>query len=166
MKTLFAILLLATAAGAQMPADCPMHQQHMKAQQHAGLQHRGDEGMGFSQSATTHHFLLREDGGVIQVEANDAQDTASRDQIRQHLQHIAGAFAKGDFDIPMFVHDRQDVPGVKVMQQKKDAIAYRYETTDQGGQVVISTSDATARTAVRDFLVFQIKEHETGDPVK
>lgn len=166
MKTMFAVLLLATAAWAQMPADCPMHQQHMKAQQHADLQHRGDEGMGFSQTATTHHFLLRDDGGVIQVEANDAQDPKSRDAIRRHLRHIAVAFAGGDFDIPMFVHDTKDVPGVKVMQQKKDAIAYRYETTDNGGQVVMSTSDATARSAIHDFLVFQIKEHETGDPVK
>jgi hypothetical protein len=36
------------------------------------LNHRGEQGMGFSQAATTHHFLLKSDGGVIQVEVNDS----------------------------------------------------------------------------------------------
>ena len=30
---------------------------------------RGEKGMGFSQTATTDHFLLRADGGAIQVDA-------------------------------------------------------------------------------------------------
>ena len=70
------------------------------------MQGRGDEGMGFSQTKTTHHFILAKDGGAISVEANDANDTASRDQIRMHLAHIAKMFAEGNFDIPMFVHDQ------------------------------------------------------------
>jgi hypothetical protein len=49
---------------------------------------------------------LKADGGVIQVEAKNAADATNRDNIRIHLTHIATAFASGDFDIPMFVHDR------------------------------------------------------------
>ena len=53
--------------------------------------------MGFDHDKTTHHVGLLPDGGFIQVEANDAQDIASRDQIRMHLSHIATMFADGNF---------------------------------------------------------------------
>jgi hypothetical protein len=71
------------------------------------LEERGNHGMGFDQQKITHHFLLTKDGGAIQITANAADDKASIDQIRMHLEHIAGAFASGDFDIPMFVRRHQ-----------------------------------------------------------
>jgi len=40
-----------------------------------------------------------------------------------HLTHIAKMFTDGNFQIPMFVHDRMP-PGADVMQQKKDKITY------------------------------------------
>jgi hypothetical protein len=128
------------------------------------MQGRGDMGMGFSQAKTTHHFILKKDGGVISVEANaaDARDTTSRDQIRMHLSHIAKMFADGNFNIPMFVHD-QVPPGVPVMRSKKKQIQYRFEETKQGGRVVLTSSDREALAALHDFLTFQIREHKTGD---
>jgi hypothetical protein len=39
---------------------------------HMQMNERGEKGMGFSQTATTHHFYLNESGGIIQVEANDS----------------------------------------------------------------------------------------------
>jgi hypothetical protein len=114
--------------------DCPM----MKGHDMARMNERGDQGMGFSQEKTTHHFYLTKTGGVIQVEANDPKDTVSRDQIRQHLRHIAVMFAEGNFDIPMFVHD-QVPPGVPAMQKLKSAISYKYEEVERGGRVLIST---------------------------
>ena len=134
--------------------ECHKHSMDMEG--------RGDEGMGFSQAKTTHHFILAKDGGAISVEANDEKDTASRDQIRMHLAHIAKMFAEGNFDIPMFVHD-QVPPGVPVMQSKKNQIQYRFEESKLGGRVVISSSDPEALSAVHDFLSFQIREHKTGD---
>ena len=126
------------------------------------MKDRADKGMGFDQAKTTHHFLLKPDGGVISVEANEAKDTESRDQIRMHLAHIAKAFAEGDFDIPMLVHD-QTPPVVPVMKSRKDHISYRFEETENGGRVVIASSDAEALTAIHEFLIFQIREHQTGD---
>jgi hypothetical protein len=141
--------------------DCPM----MKKTGMEGMNERGDKGMGFSQEKTTHHFYLTKTGGIIQVEANDAKDTVSREQIRQHLKHIAMMFAEGNFDIPMFVHD-QVPPGVPVMKQLKAEIKYQYEETEKGGRVRISTSNQEAVLAIKAFLSFQIKEHQTGDPLE
>lgn len=139
---------------------CPMMKKHDHDM--AAMNKRGEEGMGFSQEKTTHHFYLTKTGGVIQVEANDPKDTASRDQIRGHLGHIAMMFAEGDFDTPMFVHD-QVPPGVNEMKRLKAALSYKYEETERGGRVLISSDNQQAVSAVQSFLRFQITEHKTGD---
>ena len=142
-------------------ADCPMNKAREQSSGSA-MNERGEKGMSFSQTATTHHFLLKADGGVIQVEANDAADTTRRDNIRMHLSHIAKGFASGDFAIPMFVHDTVP-PGVPVMKQLTGTIRYTFEETPGGARVVITTTDPAALTAVQQFLRFQIAEHQTGD---
>jgi hypothetical protein len=152
-------------------SDCPMHAAHMadaaksEADTHEAMMRRGADGMGFSQTATTHHFLLSAEGGAIQVEVNDAADTADLANVRMHLGHIAKAFAGRDFDIPMFVHDTVP-PGVPTMKRLAQKIRYTYEETPKGGRVVIASDDPEARAAVHEFLKFQIEEHRTGDPVE
>jgi hypothetical protein len=145
--------------------DCPMHEQHAGKQPDHDMIHRGDQGMGFAQDKTTHHFLLHSDGGAIQVTANSADDKASIDNVRMHLEHIRQAFQSGDFNIPMFVHD-QTPPGVPVMINLKDQIQFKYVEIAQGGRVVISSKNPDAVAAVQEFLRFQITEHKTGDPLE
>jgi len=160
------ILLVALAAGIsaqsnQKPesqTECPMHAAHTQ------MNERGEKGMGFSQTATTHHFLLKPNGGVIQVEANDSANATNRNEVRMHLGHIAKAFQNGDFDIPMFVHDTVP-PGVPDMKRLRKDIQYSFEETPNGGRVVISSASKEAVEAIHRFLRFQIEEHKTGDPV-
>lgn len=154
--------------------DCPMkgedkpssaardggHDAHL-----AALNARGEKAMGFSQTETTHHFILKPDGGLIQVEVKDAEDAQNREHIRQHLAHVARAFAAGDFDTPMLVHERVP-PGVPVMQRLSSEIAYVYEETERGARVRIKTRNAEALAAVHDFLRFQIADHQTGDSLE
>lgn len=157
------------------PAACPLHEQHVKETKDAQAGHdhnfeemnkRGEDarGMGFSQSATVHHFLLARDGGVIQVEVKDTQDRESLAVVRAHLRDIAGSFSKGDFSIAQFVHDKEP-DGVRNMQRQKEKIQYRFEETAGGGRVVISAADKKALRAIQNFLRFQITEHKTGDPL-
>ena len=129
---------------------------------HSAVDARGDKVMGFSHEKTTHHFRLYEDGGTIEVEANSAADTASRDQIRGHLRHIGTMFAAGNFNAPMLIHDRTP-PGVPAMQKLKSEISYRFRQTPRGAALDIVTSNREAIAAVHDFLRFQISDHRTGD---
>ena len=94
---------------------------------HAAVDKLDDHVMGFSHEKTTHHFGLYADGGAIEVAANDAKDTESRDQIRIHLSHIAVMmFAAGNFQAPMLIHDQ--VPsGVPTLQRLKAVVGYRFE---------------------------------------
>src|SRR5450432_253249 len=143
--------------------DCPMHSQHQSSTAgDAEMNRRGNQGMGFSQDKTQHHFLLSKDGGAIQVTANSADDQASVSQIRMHLKHISHAFQAGDFNIPMLVHD-QTPPVLPMIRKLSQNITYEYEDFENGGRVVIKTTDADALKAVHEFLRFQISEHKTGD---
>ena len=121
--------------------------------------------MGFSQEKTTHHFRLFKDGGAIEVNANEAKDTQSLNQIRMHLPHIAMMFSEGNFSTPMLVHDELP-PGAETLAKMKTEIIYKYEETEKGGRVRIKTNNAQALSAIYEFLRYQIKEHQTGDSME
>jgi len=161
MKPIAILALLVFASGVQ--AQQKMAQEG-SPNSHCEMMKRGEKGMGFSQQTTTHHFRLLADGGAIEIGANDPKDNDTRDQIRQHLSHIAKMFSDGNFEIPMFIHDKTP-PGVPTMAELRDQIHYDFEPMDSGGRVRIHTSDARAVEAVHEFLLFQITEHQTGDPM-
>jgi hypothetical protein len=143
--------------GQDSASHCGGAQKH-----HAQVNERGDHVMGFSHDTTTHHFRLTQDGGEIEVSANDPKDSATIEAIQGHLAHIATKFADGDFEAPMLIHDRVP-PGVPVMQRDQAKIDWKYEDTDAGGRVVVSSKDADDRKAIHEFLRFQIEDHQTGD---
>jgi hypothetical protein len=146
-------------------AACAMHKKHTAESQDRHmheLNERGNRAMGFDQSKTTHHFRLTRDGGAIEVDANDLRDQASIEEVRRHLAHVSQMFAAGDFSTPFAVH-AQAPPGVSELARLKAAIAYRYEETERGGRVRISSGDAKALAAIHEFLRFQIEDHRTGD---
>lgn len=153
MRIVITIFMLACFAMAQDS----QHQQ--------GVETRGDQAMGFSHQMTTHHFLLTKDGGVIEAEADNPKDKASRDAIRHHLEHIAMLFSEGDFNAPMFIHG-QTPPGVPTMKRLKDQITYRAKPTERGAEVRITTANPEGLEAVHQFLTFQIKDHGTGDSME
>jgi hypothetical protein len=157
------VIAMSLAIDAQhRPGQSGDHQQGDKSR-HDQINHRGDHAMGFSNTKTTHHFRLRPEGGVIEVTANEIDDTASRDQIRRHLKHIAKKFSEGDFSAPMFIHG-ENPPGVEAMKALKGGIKYQYEELERGAKVRISTGNSEAIKAIHEFLRFQIKDHQTGDP--
>ena len=62
----------------------------------------------------------------------------------------------------MLIHDRVP-PGVPVLQRLKEEVQYRFEQTDRGGLVRITSKNAEALKALHEFLRFQITDHRTGD---
>ena len=146
--------------------DCPMMKNNGES---SGMNHdemvmkNGEKEMGFSQAATTHHFIIAKDGGSIRITANDANDAVNRDKIREHLKMIAQQFKNGIFTTPFAIHG-QVPPGVPEMDKLKAEIIYGYAETESGAEVRIITANAEALKAIHEFLRFQITEHKTGDP--
>ena len=145
-----------------MPAGMT-HEEHLaQMQKDAELKKRGAVAMGFDQNTTTHHFKLYETGGAIEVVANDPADNPTVGQVREHLKEIASGFARGDFGKALVTHGELP-PGVQAMQERTNALTFRFEDTGAGGRVRITASDGKAKDAVHEFLRYQIREHATGD---
>jgi hypothetical protein len=146
------------ASSAQEKDKAPQEEKH-----HHDVEERGDHVMGFSHDQATHHFRLYNDGGAIEVNANDAKDTVTRDAIQGHFTHIVKMFAAGDFTAPLLIHS-QNPPGSETMKRLRSEIAYRLEKTAQGARIRITANNGEALQAVHAFLRFQIADHQTGDP--
>jgi hypothetical protein len=126
----------------------------------AGVQARGHVAMGVDQYTSLHKFEPLPDGGRIVLE-RDTRDTAGVSQIRAHMQRIAGAFGRGDFSLPGFVHARE-VPGTREMRARRSVIRYSAETLPGGAVVRLTTTDSTAIAAIHEFLAFQRHDHRAS----
>lgn len=124
------------------------------------VQARGHVAMGVDQYTSSHRFEPLPDGGRITL-ARDGVDSAGAAQIRRHMRQIARAFARGHFDIPGLVHDR-DVPGTSVMARRRSLITYTADTIPRGAQLRIRSQDSTAISAIHQFLSFQRQDHRAG----
>lgn len=123
----------------------------------AGVQARGHEAMGVDQYTSAHRFEPLPDGGRIELQ-RDTADRAGVETIRAHMRDIAGRFSRGDFTIPGFVHARE-VPGTRVMAERRTRITYQANDLPGGGEVRIRSTDSTAVAAVHEFLAFQRGDH-------
>ena len=156
-SVILAGLLISSAAQAKPAQDKASEHKH-----HQDVADKGDHVMGFSHDKATHHFRLYADCGAIEVQVNDAKDTATRDAIQGHFSHIAKMFAEGDFTAPILIHS-QNPPGSETMKRLRDKIDYRLQDTASGARIRITTQNPEALKAVHAFLRFQISEHQTGD---
>lgn len=166
MNRYFWLILLAVVACSAAACNKTADHSQMNHDSHTKMvNEQGDKAMGFSHEKTTHHFRLFADGGAIEVTANRAQDTESRDQIRKHLEHIAKMFTEGKFDAPMLTHGKVP-PGVPVLQKLKSEVSYTFAEIENGGRVRIKTNNSEALAAIHEFLRFQITDHQTGDTME
>ena len=168
LLALLSITVIAPVASGQEHPSMPpgiSHEEHMKQMsKDADMKKRGDAAMGFDQDKVRHHFHLTQTGGSIEVSVNQRADVDSRNQIRDHLRTISQQFADGVFTSPIVTH-AEVPPGVLLMRERKSRIRYSYEETSDGARVVIGTTDRAAKSAIHDFLKYQIREHATGDPL-
>ena len=123
----------------------------------AEVQARGHVAMGVDQYTSLHKFEPLPDGGRIALQ-RDTSDTAGVTRIRAHMRQIAGAFTRGDFTLPGFVHARE-VPGTREMRARNSLIRYSADTVSGGAVVRLRSSDSTTVAAIHRFLAFQRHDH-------
>lgn len=142
---------------AQMAAERARREAAAHDSSFASLQVRGAEAMGVDQYTSSHVFEDLPDGGRIELQT-DRDDPAGAARIRDHLRAIARAFAAGDFATPGFVH-ADEVPGTRVLAERRASVTYAFAPLPRGGEVRITTRDAAALGALREFLAYQRQEH-------
>jgi hypothetical protein len=122
------------------------------------MMERGDIAMGFNQNKITHHFVATPDGGKIIITALNGSDKQTIDEIRNHTLDIQKDFSEGNFTKPFFIHAQQ-VPGTKVMSEKKDLIKYNIRNLNDGSSLQLTTNDKELIAAIKQFMEFQAREH-------
>ena len=127
----------------------------------AAVQERGKGVMGVDQYTSTHVFEDLPDGGRVVLDRDDPSDTAAVRTIREHMRVIQAAFERGDFALPGQVHARE-VPGTRVMRERRAAIRYSAVDRPRGAELRITTTDPSALAAIRDFLAFQRLDHRAA----
>ncbi|MGG6460291.1 MAG: hypothetical protein ACM3JQ_02575 [Candidatus Eiseniibacteriota bacterium] len=119
---------------------------------------RGNIAMGFNQNKIAHNFVGTPDGGEIIITALNDSDIQTINQIKNHTIEIQKEFSQGNFTKPFFIH-AQDVPGTKLMSEKKDSIKYDILDMKNGSALVLSTNDTQLIDSINHFMEFQAREH-------
>ena len=71
---------------------------------------------------------------------------------------IQNEFSKGNFTKPFFIHAQQ-VPGTKLMTEKKDIIKYSIRQMNNGSALLLTTNDQQLIEAIHQFIAFQTGQH-------
>jgi hypothetical protein len=129
------------------------------SQRQAEVSERGKEVMPFSLPATTHIFSKSAGGGVQQVIAKKADDTAQVKLVRQHLQEIRTQFLKGDFSGPSHIHGK-DMPGLAELKDAKPGqVDIVYKNVLGGAKLTYKTANPTLVTALHRWFDAQLSDH-------
>ncbi|MBA3749982.1 MAG: hypothetical protein H0X03_03660 [Nitrosopumilus sp.] len=119
---------------------------------------RGNIAMGFDQDKITHKFIPTVNGGEIIIMPLNASDVNIIIQIKEHIKDIQNDFSNGNFTKPFVIHAEQ-VPGTKIMNEKKYLIEYDIKHNNNNSILVMSTKDKEVIDAISDFMNFQGSEH-------
>lgn len=132
------------------PAFADTTQEHVHAMSH-GV-------MPFDMAKTVHIFAMTDAGGVQKVVVRDDRDAEQVALIRQHLQHEAQAFQKGDFGDPAHLHGTQ-MAGLADVKANASRIRVTYADLPNGAQMSFETSDQHTVTAIHRWFGAQLSEH-------
>ena len=114
--------------------------------------------MPFDVSKTVHIFRMTETGGVESVVARDPAAADQITLIRQHLQHEATSFQRGDYSDPAMLHGVA-MPGLSELQSGASHIKVSYAPLPSGAEVRFETTDWHLVTALHRWFGAQLSEH-------
>lgn len=118
---------------------------------------------GFDSERVTRHFYVLKNGGAVEITAKDTNDEATVKAIQAHLKKESDQLTKGNFEIVTGIYGRtpETAPQLKKL---RDEITYATVPQENGGVLRMLTVNPTAKSAVHDYLRFQIDQWKSGDP--
>lgn len=114
--------------------------------------------MPFDMTQTIHIFKMTASGGVQRVVAKNPNAADQIALIRQHLQHEAVNFQRGDYSDPVMLHGT-DMPGVKDLQSGASRIKVSFSIIPDGAEISFQTTDVHLLTAIHRWFGAQLSEH-------
>jgi hypothetical protein len=114
--------------------------------------------MPFDIAQTVHIFEMTESGGIQQVVTRDPAAAEQIALIREHLQHEAENFRRGNYADPAMLHG-SDMPGLKELQDGAARITVTYGPLPAGAEITFATQDLHLLTAIHRWFGAQLSEH-------
>jgi len=145
---LLLVVMMDTADAAQ-PAD-PARLDEVVA--------RGVHVMPFDLDKTQHIFSKTDNGGIQQVIAKDAADSAQIALIHEHLSALAARFGTGDFSGPMRIHG-DTMPGVQDLRAGFKHIQFTYRELSDGAEIAYVSTDPKLIGAIHQYFDAQLSDH-------
>lgn len=155
------ILLSTTFIASQLTYITAQQQQQEQDREmimNSSMMERGNIVMGFNQNRIMHHFIATSTGGEIMIVALNNRDSNTIKQIRDHVVDIQKDFSEGNFTKPFYIHSQQ-VPGTKLMTERKDMIRYDIKQINNGSILLLTTNDQQLISAIHQFIAFQSSQH-------
>jgi hypothetical protein len=123
----------------------------------AAIEKHSQQVMPFNMDTAMHMFTPTSTGGLQQVVVHNG----GKQQImlvRQHLKKEAAAFSRGDFSDPAYNHGNE-MPGLSELERDYTHLSVIYRGTEQGGEIVYTSSDLQVIAAVHDWFKAQVRDH-------
>jgi hypothetical protein len=122
------------------------------------VHHMSHQVMPFNMSKTIHLFRMTESGGVQKVLSRNPSETDQILLIRQHLNHEAEKFRRGDYADPIKLHGA-DMPGLAELRTNPSEVKVSYAVLPAGAQITFETKDLSMLTAIHRWFGAQLSEH-------
>jgi len=148
------LLLLALAVSAQEPP---------KPYVDPSLLSRATKVSGFDADRVNRHFYVLKNGGAVEITAKDPNDEATVKAIQSHLKKESDLWTKGNFESVTSVYGRPP-EGTAQLKKLRDEVTYAVVQEENGAVVRMLTVNPSAKSAIHDYLKFQIDQLKTGDP--
>ena len=142
---LFAMLLAVPSARAQN--DRP----------HDHVGHLGASVMPFDTARSVHVFTPTPTGGTQAVLSRDG-DPGQITLIREHLQHEATAFSRGDYASPAAIHGSA-LPGLDALRSGAAHVRVLFESLPDGARLQFTARDAYLVDALHRWFAAQVQDH-------
>jgi hypothetical protein len=118
---------------------------------------------GFESDRVNRHFYVLKNGGAVEITAKDANDESTIKAIQSYLKKESDMWTKGNFDTIAAVYGKAP-EAIAQLKKLRDNVTYAAVPEENGAVVRMLTVNPMAKTAIHDYLRFQIDQLKTGDP--
>jgi hypothetical protein len=120
----------------------------------------GSGSTAFHSPEATSEFIVTRSGGVVRMTVNDPQNAEEAGRISMRLRSVAAQFARGDFDLRGGAG--ASAPGAAQLRELRGKVTYTAHSIEDGAELIISSQDPKAVTAIHQFLEFHRRSQPGG----
>jgi hypothetical protein len=118
---------------------------------------------GFDSERVVRHFYLLKNGGAVEVVVKDPHDETTIKAVQAYLKKESDLWAKGNFDNVNAIYGKLP-EGTPQLKKMRDSVTFAAVPEENGGVLRLLTVSPQAKSAIHDYLRFQIDQFKTGDP--